>query len=285
MATDGAQFENRVYRCLRRALENGSLGLSPKASLVRLNPKYLSFEREKLITIDVAIEVTLAGDRCPSLIWVWECKDTGRPVGVASVEEFHAKLEQIGLHSCKGTMISTSGFRSSALAYADRKGIGLANYNAAEGIKDIERLENVTTHHSANPVPIPHDLPWWLLLAGGSIIGLVIFARRRAHALQVMPPYSYNPRRNDDVFGRQFVAQRDSKEERIRDGVFEIWKSTLVCRLLGPLDDVDRLADLCEDFFYQDERASSRFLRMSNACRPRREWLMALHRPLKRVWL
>lgn len=41
------------------------------------------------------------------------------------IEEFHAKLEQIGADRTKGTVVTTGKFQSGAVAYAKSKGIGL----------------------------------------------------------------------------------------------------------------------------------------------------------------
>jgi len=44
---------------------------------------------------------------------------------VDDLEEFHAKLDQIGSDNTKGTVACRNGFQESALKYAQSKGIGL----------------------------------------------------------------------------------------------------------------------------------------------------------------
>jgi hypothetical protein len=81
--------------------------------------------READITTDVSIEVFLPGRDRPTLVWVFECKDyTGR-VPVDDIEEFHAKLQQIGEDNTKGTFVTTAALQKSALTYAGSKKIGV----------------------------------------------------------------------------------------------------------------------------------------------------------------
>ncbi|MGG6293569.1 restriction endonuclease [Leptolyngbya sp. AN02str] len=79
----------------------------------------------KNIKFDVSIEVFRKGATIPYLIWVWECKNYTKKVPVDDVEEFHAKLNQIGANRTKGTLITPSGFDESALQFARSEGIGL----------------------------------------------------------------------------------------------------------------------------------------------------------------
>lgn len=46
---------------------------------------------------------------------------------VDDIEEFHAKLEQIGPDRTKGTMITHSRYQESTIEYATAKGIGLTH--------------------------------------------------------------------------------------------------------------------------------------------------------------
>jgi hypothetical protein len=51
-----------------------------------------------------------------------ECRDRSRPVGVPDVEGFHAKCSRTGIG--RGAMVSSIGFRKTALAKAESYGIG-----------------------------------------------------------------------------------------------------------------------------------------------------------------
>lgn len=122
----GKDLELEVKKLLDFELGRGKLGLDPKQCEIFHRKSYFSKNRKRDIIFDVAVEVHRPGSSDPWLFWIWECKDEGRPVDVAEVEEFHSKLEQIGVHKVKGTMASRLGFRSGAYEYAKAMGIGLA---------------------------------------------------------------------------------------------------------------------------------------------------------------
>jgi hypothetical protein len=130
----GESFELEVFHLLLSQLQENELGLDPKRSKVYHRRGYFSSAREKEIIFDVTVEVTLRGASKPSIIWVWECKDYESLVPVDDVEEFHAKLEQIGADNTKGTIVTRRGFQQSALKYANSKGIGLARIFPANQI-------------------------------------------------------------------------------------------------------------------------------------------------------
>lgn len=71
----------------------------------------------------------------PSIIIVIECKDYSNGIPVDDVEEFHAKLQQIGADNTKGIIITKNGcFQRSAVSYAESKGIALARIIPSEQI-------------------------------------------------------------------------------------------------------------------------------------------------------
>ena len=125
MPERGRSFEIEVMRRLEMELQSGMLGIDPAWATVFHRRKYPSPDRGKPIVVDVAVEVTRPGAAEPFLTWIWECKDHVRPVPVGAVEEFQAKLMQIGASRCKGTVASRSGFQESAVNTARKWGIGL----------------------------------------------------------------------------------------------------------------------------------------------------------------
>ena len=122
----GETLESQVERSLEYELRHGKLGLNSALASVLRHKAYFSKDRGKNITFDVVIELRLPMAADPWLIWVWECKDLARLVTVDEVEEFHGKLEQIGVHRAKGTLACRNGFQDGTVAYAKSKGIGLA---------------------------------------------------------------------------------------------------------------------------------------------------------------
>jgi len=100
---------------------------TPNFCRVFYHKSYRSQNREKEIITDIAIEMFLPKALKPSIIWVWECKDCHESIPVDDIEEFHARLEQIGADKTKGTIITSQGaFQKSSLDYARAKGIGVA---------------------------------------------------------------------------------------------------------------------------------------------------------------
>ena len=121
----GLAFERRVLKLLEGELAAGSLGVAPLSSRLFHRKSYYSAARCSEITFDISIEVSRPGATAPFLLWLWECKEYRHSVPVDDVEEFHAKLQQIGGVRAKGTMITSAKFQRGALNYAASHGIGL----------------------------------------------------------------------------------------------------------------------------------------------------------------
>lgn len=126
----GIPFEDVVFNIIERQIKSNDFLLSHPNVRIRRNAKYYSRDREAQIECEISVEKYLANpDECkkPSIIVVIECKDYSNSVPVNDVEEFHAKLQQIGADNTKGIMITRNGsFQKSALSYANAKGIALA---------------------------------------------------------------------------------------------------------------------------------------------------------------
>jgi len=156
----GKRYEIEVANAVKAELRQGNFGLDPRFAKVCRKPRYFSHDRKKDIIFDVSIEVFRRGVSIPYFVWVWECKDYRHTVPVDDVEEFHAKLEQIGADKTKGTMITPVGFDSGSVAYAKSKGIGLWRYirqgslvNLMEdrrGVAEEDILRALTTADTAD---------------------------------------------------------------------------------------------------------------------------------------
>lgn len=125
MPTTGGRFELFVRDYIQNELRDGKLSLDPNHAVVLLNPKYYSRTRKKDVVFDVSLEVRRPGVKEPFFVWIWECKDYSYPVPVNDIEEFHTKLEGIGLHHTKGTVATTHSYQKSAITVARAYGIGL----------------------------------------------------------------------------------------------------------------------------------------------------------------
>jgi Restriction endonuclease len=141
----GLVYERKVLNLVVNSLNAGDLGIVPAQAEVKHEPRYYSSARNKEIKFDVSIEVFRKGATIPYLVWVWECKNYTKKVPVDDVEEFHAKLNQIGANRTKGTLITPSGFDESTLQFARSEGIGLWRW-IPESTPIID-LEARTTSH------------------------------------------------------------------------------------------------------------------------------------------
>ena len=124
--TSGRDFELEMLRRVKQRFASGDYGIDPSCVKFFHQKAYYSPERGSNIVVDVSVEIYRRGAKEPYLVWIWECKDYKDRVPVDDVEEFHAKLGQIGVHRTKGTIVSRKGFQKSALAFAKFHGIGLA---------------------------------------------------------------------------------------------------------------------------------------------------------------
>jgi hypothetical protein len=73
------------------------------------------------IKIDVSFDVEVAGARVLVLV---ECKHYGKRVDVGDIDEFFAKVQDVGAH--KGIIVTTVGFQHGAEKAAEARGIALA---------------------------------------------------------------------------------------------------------------------------------------------------------------
>jgi hypothetical protein len=121
----GDAFEVNVYKALAEELRNERLYVAPKHAKIFRKKAYHSRDRQADITTDVSIEVFLPSRDQPTLVWVFECKDYSGRVPVDDIEEFHAKLQQIGEDNTKGTLVTSGALQKSALTYAGSKKIGV----------------------------------------------------------------------------------------------------------------------------------------------------------------
>ncbi len=144
----GRAFEGRIYEILQRELSQGRLGLLPSLCSVHLRKGYYSRDRDSLIEIDVSIEVRLVGAEAWSILWAWECKDYADAVPVNDVEEFWAKLQQIGGANIKGGIAVNGPLQSGALNFARAKGITVVRLVPEEA---VERIQVIC--HRALPSP------------------------------------------------------------------------------------------------------------------------------------
>lgn len=121
----GDAFEAKVFDIIAGELSGDRLGLSPSQAKIFRKKAYFSRDRKSSIIFDVAIEIWPPNAKNYSLLWVCECKDYGGTIPVNDVEEFKAKLDQIGGKNIKGVIASPNALQQGALNYAQSNGIGV----------------------------------------------------------------------------------------------------------------------------------------------------------------
>ena len=128
----GMPFEKIVFNIIDNLVKSNEFLVSNPNTKVCRKASYYSKDRESYIKCDISVEKYLGNPDensklRPSIIVIIECKDYARSIPIDDVEEFHAKLQQIGADNTKGIMITRNGkFQKSALVYAKSKGIALA---------------------------------------------------------------------------------------------------------------------------------------------------------------
>jgi Restriction endonuclease len=96
---------------------------------------YYSQDRKAEIVFDVSIEIFLPGSTDYSVLFLIECKNYTHSVPVDDVEEFFAKVQQVGAANTKAVLASTAAFQSGAREYAMSKRMGLLRYFDAQNFK------------------------------------------------------------------------------------------------------------------------------------------------------
>jgi hypothetical protein len=146
--SQGRELELIGKRALEVELLGGKLGIDPRAASVHWHKAYASSAGRPPIVVDVALEICREPGVPPYLVWIWECKDYKRLVPVDDVEEFHGKLEQLGVNRTKGTIICRNGFQTGALRTAEHWGIGLARLLPDRSIHRLIERFRVPTRES-----------------------------------------------------------------------------------------------------------------------------------------
>ena len=161
----GLALENEVYQVVSNLVKNNNFILANPYVKVHKKKGYYSKDRESNIIFDVTVEKywedpdTHPGIK-PALIVVIECKDYAHSVPVDDVEEFHAKLQQIGADNTKGMMITRKGsFQPGALKYANSKNIGIARVLPHDQLDFLLHMLTVNSFSNiANPYADAHSI-------------------------------------------------------------------------------------------------------------------------------
>ena len=143
MVNTGVELEKMMLEKVKSLVQKNEFLVTNPYVFVKEKPKYYSKDRDSFITFDISVEKYVKDPNIikeikPSLLIIIECKDYQKSISVDDVEEFHAKLEQIGTDKTKGIMITREAtYQKSTLSYAESLGITLARLLPDEQIEYI----------------------------------------------------------------------------------------------------------------------------------------------------
>ena len=99
--------------------------------------EFVGKRSRRRIKVDVSFEMDLSGFK---VLFLVECKHYNQNVGVAEIEEFRTKMDDIGAH--KGIVFTTVGFQAGAVQTAKAYGIGLARLSDRARPGDMHVISN-----------------------------------------------------------------------------------------------------------------------------------------------
>jgi len=133
----GNQLEDETFNYFKDLIDSDQFWARKSTCKIFQKKGYYSKDREKNIIFDVSIEIFNSnGDKYSILILI-ECKNYNHAVPVNDIEEFFAKVEQVGAANTKAIITSTNSFQAGTLKYAKSKGVGLLKYFAPKNFKWI----------------------------------------------------------------------------------------------------------------------------------------------------
>lgn len=131
----GDELELAIFNLFKTQIEANRFFATKECCRIFHRKGYYSKDRESEIIFDVSIEISFPGAAEYSMLVIIECKNYAEPVPASDVEEFFAKVEQVGPSNTKAIFISTAALQSGALAYCRSKRMGVARYFKAEELK------------------------------------------------------------------------------------------------------------------------------------------------------
>ncbi|MGU3625925.1 ImmA/IrrE family metallo-endopeptidase [Comamonas sp. C24C] len=131
----GDALEIAVFNLLKAQIDADRFFARKECCLISHRKGYYSEKRRANIVFDISIEISFPGATDYSVLVLVECKNYAKAVPVDDVEEFFAKIEQVGEANTKGIFISNNALQSSALSYCKSQGMGVARYFDGQDLK------------------------------------------------------------------------------------------------------------------------------------------------------
>ena len=131
----GDELEGKVFEYFEAMILADSFVAKADCCRIFTKKGYYSRDRQSDIVFDVSVEIGFPGDPELSLLYLIECKNYAGRVPVDDIEEFLAKVDQVGSAKTKAVVVSAQGFQRAAIDYAKAKGVGLMRFFGPEGKK------------------------------------------------------------------------------------------------------------------------------------------------------
>lgn len=141
----GDALEIAVFNLLKAQIDSDRFITRKDCCRIFHRKGYYSEKRKKNIIFDISIELSFPGYADYSILMLVECKNYAKAVPVDDVEEFFAKIEQVGEARTKGIFISNNALQSSALTYCKSQGMGVARYFDGQDLKwELQRTASAS---------------------------------------------------------------------------------------------------------------------------------------------
>ncbi len=131
----GDALEISVFNLLKAQIDADRFLARKECCRIFRRKGYYSEKRKANIVFDISIEICFPGTTDYSVLFLVECKNYAKAVPVDDVEEFFAKVGQVGEANTKGIFISNNALQSSALTYCKSQGMGVARYFEGQDLK------------------------------------------------------------------------------------------------------------------------------------------------------
>lgn len=147
----GDALEIKVFNLLKAQIDADRFFARKECCRIFHRKGYFSAKRKANIVFDISIEISFPGATDYSVLILVECKNYAKTVPVDDVEEFFAKVEQVGEANTKGIFISNNALQSSALNYCKSQGMGVARYFDGQHLKwELQRTASAS--FAGNPI-------------------------------------------------------------------------------------------------------------------------------------
>lgn len=131
----GDALEIAVFDLLKGQIDADRFFAKKECCSIFRRKGYFSEKRKANIVFDISIEIRFPGAVDYSMLILIECKNYAKSVPVDDVEEFFAKVDQVGEANTKGIFVSNNALQSSALRYCKSQGMGVARYFDGQDLK------------------------------------------------------------------------------------------------------------------------------------------------------